>query len=423
MKKSNYRNTTGFKEFKIKLQAIFGNDVICITKAPKATETIKGQKFEFRCNKCGHNWSRPPSQQLTTKPNRKKPPSCSKCGGSHPKTKNEIEQILRELNIKPVEGLKSIKKKDNFSVRKRFYYKCKKCKTVGKKTLNELTERKKNKIQICECDARRHTWTLEKLRSEGLKNGFKLIGNPKQIKYSEKFKWKCKKGHITSFPIQSIKNGCNKCFNEKRFTSLLDIQNLLTQKTTNLKLVSGQVWIGGGNNKYHIQCQDCNRRFWKSFSNLIQNPKCKFESRSYSEIVVQFYLEELLNIKFINNRRYSFLKNPEGNNMELDGYNEEKKIAFEHHGIQHYKENGQHRGKNNLKKRMRDDSLKERLCHKKGIKLIIIPALGEITKLENLKEEIKSELLRLKIEIPKNFDKTKLDFSKMTTCFKKRKYL
>ena len=34
--------------------------------------------------------------------------------------------------------------------------------------------------------------------------------------------------------------------------------------------------------------------------------------------------------------------------MELDGYNEEKKIAFEHHGIQHYKENGQHRGKNDF---------------------------------------------------------------------------
>ncbi|MGC6523061.1 MAG: hypothetical protein ACON4L_00530 [Flavobacteriaceae bacterium] len=100
-----------------------------------------------------------------------------------------------------------------------------------------------------------------------------------------------------------------------------------------------------------------------------------------------------------------------------------KKIAFEHHGIQHYKENGLHKGKNTLKKRMRDDYLKERLCHKNGIKLIIIPALREITKLKNLKEEIKSELLRLKIEIPKNFDKTKPDFSKMTTCFKKRKYL
>lgn len=424
MKKSNYRNKIGFKKFKIKLYAIFGGDVICITKAPKATETIKGKKFEFQCTKCGHNWNRPPSQQLTTKPNRKKPPSCSKCGGSHPKTKNEIEQILKELNIEPLEGLKSIKKKDNYSVRKRFCYKCKKCKTGGNLNLNQLVERKKKKYQICECSARRHTWTLEKLRSEGLKNGFKLIGNPKKIDYNEKFKWKCqKKTHITYFTIQSLKNGCNKCYNEKKFTSLADIENFLTQNTSNLKIASGQEWIGGGSSRYHVKCQVCEKEFSKSFYNLIKTPRCIFESRSYSEIIVQFFLEELLNIKFIINKKYSFLKNSEGNKMELDGYNEENKIAFEHHGIQHYKENGLHRGNNNLKRRKLDDSLKEKQCKKMGIRLIIIPALGELTPLDKLKEKIKDELLRLNIKIPKNFDKFQPDYSKMTTCFKKRKYL
>ena len=91
--------------------------------------------------------------------------------------------------------------------------------------------------------------------------------------------------------------------------------------------------------------------------------------------------------------------------MELDGYNEEHKIAFEHHGNQHYNENSRfHDKKNTLAKREIDDDLKVQQCETNNIKLIVIPALFEITPIEELKNVIKSELNRLQITVPKDFD-------------------
>ena len=96
--------------------------------------------------------------------------------------------------------------------------------------------------------------------------------------------------------------------------------------------------------------------------------------------------------------------------MELDGYCASLKIAFEHHGEQHYSENSIYaRGPNFLAKRKKDDLLKEKLCKEKGIHLIVIPEIPKRTSLEELKPLIKNQLSAYGISIPVNFDEIAVD--------------
>jgi hypothetical protein len=60
--------------------------------------------------------------------------------------------------------------------------------------------------------------------------------------------------------------------------------------------------------------------------------------------------------------------------MELDGYCEELKLAFEYQGVQHFIHNEFfHREAKDLEQRKLDDDLKARLCHEHGVHLIVIP--------------------------------------------------
>ena len=103
-RKTEWKDSVGFKLFKLRLREIFDNDVICIEKNPESATS-----FLFKCNKCGHQWKSKPSYQLTTPKNKKRPPSCKKCGGSEQKSKNEKKEYIKELNIRAVDGISKIK--------------------------------------------------------------------------------------------------------------------------------------------------------------------------------------------------------------------------------------------------------------------------------------------------------------------------
>jgi hypothetical protein len=73
--------------------------------------------------------------------------------------------------------------------------------------------------------------------------------------------------------------------------------------------------------------------------------------------------------------RPKFLKYPPtGKNLELDGYNEELKMAFEYNGEQHYKFCPFfHKSYEDLYKQRDHDFFKKQKCAEYGIKLITIP--------------------------------------------------
>ncbi|MFP3414319.1 hypothetical protein SB773_22455 [Bacillus sp. SIMBA_074] len=86
-------------------------------------------------------------------------------------------------------------------------------------------------------------------------------------------------------------------------------------------------------------------------------------------------------------------------NLELDGYNEELNIAFEYHGIQHYKfDPFFFKTIEDFDKRQAVDLYKEEICRQKGIKLVIVPYNCYTTD-ESLVEYVFNCLEELKIPV------------------------
>lgn len=92
--------------------------------------------------------------------------------------------------------------------------------------------------------------------------------------------------------------------------------------------------------------------------------------------------------------RPQFMKrNSTGACLELDGYNEELKLAFEYNGIQHYKFSPMfHKSIDDLERQKERDTEKEGFCRMQGIKLVIIPYT---VKFERLEQYIRGELRRM----------------------------
>jgi hypothetical protein len=95
------------------------------------------------------------------------------------------------------------------------------------------------------------------------------------------------------------------------------------------------------------------------------------------------------------NQRYEFLRF-EGSRLELDGYCEELKIAFEHQGRQHYSSTPRYdRTPEDFERRKKRDAFKVARCRELGIRLAVIPQV-ELDP-ERCLQSIGTELRRLEI--------------------------
>ncbi len=108
---------------------------------------------------------------------------------------------------------------------------------------------------------------------------------------------------------------------------------------------------------------------YQSFSLFKKNkpiPK-KHESRC------RFIFETLFQAPFTSIRP-DFLRYKTGKNLELDGYNDELKLAFEYQGVQHRKYTPMfHKSYRDFVKQQERDQFKKEKCHELGIRLIEIP--------------------------------------------------
>lgn len=112
-----------------------------------------------------------------------------------------------------------------------------------------------------------------------------------------------------------------------------------------------------------------------------------------SENMCREIFERLFNRSFPSVRP-PFLKNPvTGQNLELDGYCESLKLAFEYDGIQHSKYNKHfHRNSDEFIYQVTKDDYKTKKCKLEGIDLVRIP---HYIVRENLEDYIVKELKRI----------------------------
>jgi hypothetical protein len=215
-----------------------------------------------------------------------------------------------------------------------------------------------------------------------------------------------------------IKQKCNLTEEKKDENKLERIKKYFDKSIELIKQNGGECLSNindyeNAHSKLKIKCAS-GHEFDKSFNDLSKSwcPRCNIY---YGESYIKYILEDYFDCNFPKIRP-EWLIDKEGNKLELDGYNEDKKIAFEYLGIQYYEhESYFYKSEDDFKKRLEYHKIKIKSCEKQKIKLLIIPydiSLNELPKY----------IYDLCIENKLNIDENKLkDFDKFNyiSCINK----
>lgn len=184
--------------------------------------------------------------------------------------------------------------------------------------------------------------------------------------------WECKNGHVWNATFKYLKytkRWCNKCSDTKQKYK----QQQTLAALNYAKLKGGKCHSEYTKSHSNMTWECKHEHTWNASFNNIKNkeewcPHCSNKSESECREI----FEQLFGAPFPNTRP-EWLRNPEGNKLELDGYNEALKVAWEFNGIQHYEVADWHGGtEEKLKKQQLHDAIKVRECAKRGIDLIVI---------------------------------------------------
>ena len=132
------------------------------------------------------------------------------------------------------------------------------------------------------------------------------------------------------------------------------------------------------------------------------NSWCPICTSGINERVCREYFKIIFQQEFPK-KKPKWLISEIGNRMELDGYNEEMQLAFEYHGEQHYNPIPYFYEKQNksFEKRVMRDKLKENICQKHDVTLIVIP---HTVSPENIQQFIIKECKNNGVIIPDKID-------------------
>ena len=251
--------------------------------------------------------------------------------------------------------------------------------------------------------------TIEEMQQIAKKRGGKCLSK-KYVNHNTKLEWKCEKGHTWNAIPSSVKKGtwCKLCSHLKSG----DSQRLSIKEMQQIAKDRGGKCLSkkyvNFNTKLKWECIEGHN--WLSAPSSIKRgswcPKCK---SYFNEEICRLTFEELFRTPF-NKTKPSWLINSRSNRMELDGYSNKLKIAFEYNGAQHYKINRFSKTKTELKQRIKDDIDKKSICKKKKILLIVITYEDNLL---DLPIKIKNILLKNNINIKKINFKKNIDFNKI----------
>ena len=135
--------------------------------------------------------------------------------------------------------------------------------------------------------------------------------------------------------------------------------------------------------KLNLQCLICNTIVTTTtighFVNQ-NNLNCKCSYSKSENCLGEILKDNFPEYEFIKIKP-NWIKNKEGNNLELDFYCEYLKLAFEYQGLQHeqYIPFFHNNDINNFYKQQEHDRIKKEECEKRGIKLICIPSKYDYT--------------------------------------------
>ena len=145
------------------------------------------------------------------------------------------------------------------------------------------------------------------------------------------------------------------------------------------------------------KCKEESHPSWLAIFKSVKhgNTWCPDCSKSRSEKLCREILEEYTGLSFTSIRP-NWLKNSvSGNNLELDGFCEDLRLAFEYQGKQHYEYiHHFHRKEGDFERQQDRDKLKLDLCKKHDIDVLIIPHTLSYQNENELRIFIKEELIK-----------------------------
>jgi len=211
-----------------------------------------------------------------------------------------------------------------------------------------------------------------------------------------KIKIRCVAGHEWITVAGPILNGrwCRKCHAATKKCSIEKAKHVAEQRGGECLSTTYE----NSHNKLIWKCS--NGHVWEAkYYSVVNNGRwCPQCNSGFSENCCRAFFEAIFGLPFPKIKP-TWLRNLNGYLMELDGYCESTGVAFEHNGVQHYREDLFCR---DLGKRIEDDARKKELCAEHGVKLIVIPPLFHVLRFEELGKFLVIQFAKLNIIPPKS---------------------
>lgn len=353
------------------------NNAVLVTTSVKSTK----EKIQF---KCARNHAVVKSiDKLSTKP------FCGKCSKEDTAVKRQAEQLKFIKSVAKERGLHLLSPEYTNNT-KLMEWKC---------SANHKFEANWSNVQQgggCPYCAGKKVFGGLLRRANGLasKNKGSLLS--KEVKYShDKLKWRCENGHSFEARLDHVYRGswCFECAHGSRHTIRLMQVAASARGGRCVKKISGT-------RKFLWECAEKHR--WEASSHNVYNHGqwCPHCSTGIGERFTRIAFETIFQSQFPSGF-FDWLRNPEtGRKMQLDGFNEALKIAFEHQGYTHYKTPKFALGSPSEKQAYRDQQKRE-ICRKQGITLIEVPEVPRLLPLEELTNFLVQQLHEQGVVVPK----------------------
>ena len=247
------------------------------------------------------------------------------------------------------------------------------------------------------CRRARGSWNADRMADFARSLGGVLLSKhgPGPIQHKHRVRFRCASGHkweVLAGQVMQDKTWCRECFNASRKKPVDDLHALAQAR--------GGVLVREGRNRNKSATWQCSRghTFAASPYNALRGNWCPRCSASRSERIVRAYFEQIFSKPFPKAKPL-WLRNTTGRLLELDGYCEELRIAFEHQGAQHYRAVGKFRGVDVAGIRRRD-RIKRQRCQSAGVALIQIPELIRFTAVDELRTVILRACRKAGVTLP-----------------------
>jgi hypothetical protein len=258
---------------------------------------------------------------------------------------------------------------------------------------------------------------LAELRDIAYEHGGELLSH--EYKPKKPLQWRCAEGHIwwsSSGSVRDQKSWCPHCAGVAPFDEIElagRISTLVEQKGGRLislrkvdRDFGKKEWMAG------LRCAASHE--WESrVYHLLSGvwcPTCNMPGTR--EKVCRQVLEHLLKAAFPK-RRPDWLRTSKGRKAELDGFNEDLRLAFEYQGQQHFTHVPFfHTGDKSLELRVEDDRLKRETCNAHNITLLEI---NIDVPLEDLQAHLVDQIATRRPELTPSLNMARFDVSTVRT--------